>query len=136
MNNVVLGVGSNIDPERNIARVQELLAERFRVLGASRWTRTKPVGNPAQPDFINGAIRLQTGLDQPRLQGALKDIEHRMGRVATNDRFGPRIIDLDIVVWNDRIVDPDFYARDFLRAAVLELMPYLEKREKAEGSAS
>ena len=53
-------------------------------------------------------------------------MEKDLGRVASAERFGPRTIDLDIVVWNGKVVDKDFYSRDYLKESVLELLPDLQ----------
>ena len=123
MNRVVIGVGSNIDPEENIAAAREMVAQEFRFLGASRLRRTAPIGTTDQPHFLNGAFLVETELDRGKLKERLLAIEARLGRVRTPDRSGPRTIDLDPVVFNDEIVDPDYDDRDFLRAAVQELLP-------------
>jgi len=51
----------------------------------------------------------------------LKMLEDQMGRDRSQEKFGPRNIDLDILIWNNAIVDPDYYTRDFLRNSAAEL---------------
>jgi 2-amino-4-hydroxy-6-hydroxymethyldihydropteridine diphosphokinase len=122
MNRVVLGVGSNIAPRRNIEQAAALLGCSQRVVGQSRFVRTAPIGNPAQPDYLNGAFLIETGLDRPALKAALDEVERRLGRAKAADRWGPRTIDLDIVVWNGTIVHADYYRRPFLARAVAEVL--------------
>lgn len=123
MNQAIIGIGSNIEPKRHVAQALEAIAACFRVLGQSPLVHTHPVGRLGQPDFLNGAIRVETALDRDHLKAWLGELENRLGRVRTADKFAPRIIDLDIVVWNGQVVDPDVYDRNFLRQAVRELWP-------------
>jgi 2-amino-4-hydroxy-6-hydroxymethyldihydropteridine diphosphokinase len=83
--------------------------------------KTKPIGIENQPEFTNGAVKIKTSLNQENLTVLLKSIEDQMGRDRTVAKFGPRNIDLDIVVWNGEIVDDDYYTRDFLQNSVREL---------------
>jgi 2-amino-4-hydroxy-6-hydroxymethyldihydropteridine diphosphokinase len=114
----VIGVGSNIEPERNIARARDILAAEHDLLSESTLVRTAPIGYADQPDFLNGAILVRTRLDRRRFVASLKNIESRLGRIRTANKYGPRTIDLDLVVWNGTIVDDDYAARDFLRKSV------------------
>jgi 2-amino-4-hydroxy-6-hydroxymethyldihydropteridine diphosphokinase len=126
MNTAIIGLGSNIDPERNIASARKILAEEFHVLKESTFIRTKPIGYQEQDDFINGSVYLETGLPQEELKHKLKDLEKQLGREASKIKFGPRTIDLDIVIYNGKVVDRDFYEREFLKKAALELIPQLK----------
>ena len=121
MNRVFLGIGSNIDPYRNIERALDCLTKEHRLIRSSSLTVTAPVGFAAQPDFVNGAALIDTDLDLDRFTGCLKDLEQRLGRVKTENRSGPRTIDLDVVIWNHTVVDDDYYKRDFLRKAIDEI---------------
>lgn len=125
MNQVVVGLGSNIDAEKNIAKAKEILRAEFQILRSSQFTTTKPVNAENHPDFINGAMLLETSLSQSELKTRLHDIEESLGRARHSDRSAPRTIDLDIIVWNHLIIDQDFYTRDFLKNSVLELLPKL-----------
>ncbi len=125
MNHVVIGIGSNIEPILNIQKAITLLRERFVLLAKSRFIQTSPVGFIDQDDFINGAVLIQLRLDLDSTKLALRQIEDELGRLRTENKFGPRTIDLDVVVWNQIIIDKDFYTYDFLKHAVLELLPEL-----------
>ena len=57
------------------------------------------------------------------LSEGLKKIEVDMGRIKTSNKQGPREIDLDIIIWNNRVVDNDVYERKFLQNSILELLP-------------
>ena len=125
MNRVVIGVGSNIDPDQNIPRAIDRIRRRHHLLAQSRFVETEPIGPSDQPNFLNGALLVETEMGRDELTGWLKQVEEELGRVRTGDKYGPRPIDLDIVVWNGRVVDDDVYEREFLRQAVLEVLPGL-----------
>ena len=119
---VVIGLGSNIDPEANLEQAVLELKSRFKVSKRSQWTRTKPIGIQDQPDFYNGALLMETELEQQSLKKELKRIEDILGRDRSLPKFGPRSIDLDILIWNKKVVDEDYYERDFLRKGVEEII--------------
>lgn len=121
MNEVIIGIGSNIDADKNISLVLEILNQRFEVVKVSSFIKTKPIGITNQADFTNGAVRIKTKDNQVNLTNHLKEIEDQMGRDRTGPKFGPRCIDLDLVVWNGKIVDDDYYTRDFLQKSVDEV---------------
>ena len=123
---VVIGLGSNIDPEANLEQAVLELKSRFKVSKRSQWTRTKPIGIQDQPDFYNGALLMETELEQQSLKKELKRIEDILGRDRSLPKFGPRTIDLDILIWNKKVVDEDYYERDFLRSGVEEIIPDLK----------
>ena len=123
---VVIGLGSNIDPEANLEQAVQELESRFKVSKRSQWTRTKPIGIQDQPDFYNGALLMETELEQQSLKKELKRIEDVLGRDRSLPKFGPRTIDLDILIWNKKVVDEDYYERDFLRKGVEEIIPDLK----------
>ncbi|WP_346855820.1 2-amino-4-hydroxy-6-hydroxymethyldihydropteridine diphosphokinase [uncultured Draconibacterium sp.] len=121
LNVVIIGIGSNINAETNIAHMFEILKTRVEVLQVSCMVKTKPIGIEDQADFTNGAVKIRTELTIEKLTVLLKSIEDQMGRNRKAPKFGPRCIDLDIAVWNGKIVDKDYYTRDFLRNSVQEL---------------
>ena len=123
---VVIGLGSNIDPVANLEQAVLELKSRFKVSKRSQWIRTEPIGIQDQPDFYNGALLMETELEQQSLKQELKRIEDILGRDRSLPKFGPRTIDLDILIWNKKVVDEDYYERDFLRKGVEEIIPDLE----------
>ncbi len=121
MNICIIGIGSNINAETNISKMLEILKSKVEVIKVSQFLKTKPIGIIDQPDFTNGAVKVKLELNQKKLIVLLKGIEDEMGRDRSNPKFGPRCIDLDIAVWNNEIVDKDYYTRDFLQKSVDEL---------------
>lgn len=122
MNSVIIGIGSNLDAEKNIPKMLDVLEILVEVIKVSTMLKTKPIGIVDQPDYTNGAVKIATDLNIDELTKLLKSIEDQMGRDRTAPKFGPRNIDLDIVVWNGEIVDEDYYTRDFLQKSVAELL--------------
>lgn len=121
MNKCVIGIGSNINPESNIQSAIKILKKEVQVKGISSWTKTTPIGIIDQDDFINGAVKIYTTMNKEKLIRYLKKLEDRLGRDRTLPKFGPRVIDLDVIVWNSEIVDDDYYERSFVKNAVDEL---------------
>lgn len=117
----IIGIGSNIEPERNIAAALLFLRLEHMLIAVSSKVTTKPIGIIEQPDFQNGAVKVSTKLEIGDFKSYLKGIEDRLKRDRTAPKFGPRTIDLDIVVWDQEIIDRDYYERDFLKALVDEI---------------
>lgn len=122
MSTVIIGIGSNINPDENIQKMLTILKQKVNVLKVSNMIKTKPIGIENQPDYTNVAVKIETELNLGDLTSMLKAIEDQMGRDRSAPKFGPRNIDLDIVVWNGEIVDEDYYTRDFLQKSVAELL--------------
>jgi 2-amino-4-hydroxy-6-hydroxymethyldihydropteridine diphosphokinase len=110
-----------MEAEINIPDALKLLAADIEIVQVSQMIRTKPIGIIDQPDFTNGAVRVLTEMDFESLSDYLKRLEDRMGRDRSQPKFGPRNIDLDILIWNNVVVDSDYYTRDFLRESAAEL---------------
>lgn len=121
MNDCIIGIGSNIDADYHIAQMLELLGHYVQIVQVSQMVQTKPIGIAAQPDYTNGAVRILTDMEREELISFLKQLEDRMGRDRSQEKYGPRNIDLDILIWNNQIVDPDYFTREFLRNSAAEL---------------
>lgn len=101
-----ISVGSNLgDPLENCRRAVERLAaeEGIRVTGRSRIYRTKPVGYAAQAWFVNQVVRAATELEPEALLDRLQALEQELGKTAPPVRYGPRVIDLDILLFDRRV---------------------------------
>jgi 2-amino-4-hydroxy-6-hydroxymethyldihydropteridine diphosphokinase len=133
-----VGLGSNLgDPEELIASALELLAgeEGIEVLAVSSLRETDPVGFEDQPRFLNGAAELATELAPRELLERLLAIERRLGRIrGEGPRFGPRTIDLDLLLYGEETVQepgltlphPRLHERRFVLEPLAELDPALE----------
>ncbi|MGO9612534.1 MAG: 2-amino-4-hydroxy-6-hydroxymethyldihydropteridine diphosphokinase [Dissulfurispiraceae bacterium] len=129
---VYLGIGSNIDNrEANCLSSLEHLKKRGIVIRkCSAIYETEPWGIKDQPRFINMAVETETDMSAEKLLDLLKDVEHSMGRKETM-RWGPRVIDLDILFYDDAIVTserlhlphPMLHERDFVLIPLVEIAP-------------
>ncbi len=120
MNSVIVGLGSNVNPQTHIAVAREQLKRYFQVLKESSFKMTPAVGSPKQADYLNGAVLLKTKLDRKNFLAKLKALEKDLGEFP-GDPDRPRVIDLDILVWNGKVIHPDVENRAFLRDFLKEL---------------
>ncbi len=103
-----LSVGSNMGDKldnclNGIAALTE--SGETGLLGVSRFYRTSPVDYTDQDWFVNAAVKIATGLSADALLASLLAIQQRMGRKADTVRFGPRVLDLDILLYDDQVID-------------------------------
>jgi 2-amino-4-hydroxy-6-hydroxymethyldihydropteridine diphosphokinase len=129
----VIALGSNVgEPERQVrAAFDEIAALPYtRLLDKSRLRWTEPVGYQDQPAFVNACALIETALKPRALLDRLLDIEQRHGRVR-EIRNGPRTLDLDIVVYGDKVVaepgltipHPRAHERRFVLEPLVEVWP-------------
>ena len=130
----LIALGSNVNREYNTARALRQLQRdaRWRVRAISPIYRTPAVGGSGpQPDYFNAAVMVETDLPPEALHRALREIEARLGRVRTEDKFAPRTIDLDIVLIQGRqlvlngapIPDPDIFIHPHLAFPLADIAP-------------
>lgn len=106
----LISVGSNIGEKlKNCRKCIDALTATGRcvLIQRSRFYRTEPVGYTAQAWFVNGAVKIRTDLDPWELFEAIKKIERAAGRKTQTIRYGPRIIDLDILLYDEQIIATD-----------------------------
>jgi len=128
INTALILLGSNIDPEENITRALKYIPKLGMVGNRTDFIYTKPLQFEAQPDFLNGALLLHTGLPLEGLHRELKQIELDMGRLRNDNKNAPRIIDLDIITFNGSIADEkDIVQLPFLYDFVKQLQPEIFK---------
>jgi 2-amino-4-hydroxy-6-hydroxymethyldihydropteridine diphosphokinase len=123
MNTVIIGVGSNVEARRHVSQAKNLLSTEHHLLKESTFVLTSAIGFADQPNFLNGAFEIETEMDADAFRAYLKNLENRLGRVRTENKNGPRTIDLDIITWNGQVVNNDYYEREFVKNAVAELAP-------------
>ena len=130
---VYLGIGSNLgDRLATLQQAVDLLHAEpgLHVEASSRVWETDPVGGPDQPDFLNVVIRVSTDLTPVQLLAACNRVEAALGRVR-DVRWGPRTVDIDILLFGDERVDeptltiphPRMGERAFVLAPLLDLDP-------------
>ena len=127
-----IGVGSNIDPQRHIPDALRALRSRFGPIACSPAYRSPPLGFEGE-DFINCAVRLHSGLGAAQLVACLKDLESKAGRRAGRSAPGSRELDLDLLLYGDRVIDregirlprPDVLEYAFVLRPLADLAPGL-----------
>jgi 2-amino-4-hydroxy-6-hydroxymethyldihydropteridine diphosphokinase len=131
-----VGLGANLGPrEQTLRSAVDLLAatDGTDVLAVSELRETEPVGVVDQPLFLNGAVALETTLSPRALLDLLLEVERSLGRIR-EERWGPRLIDLDLLVYGDAVIDepglrvphPRLHERAFALEPLAELDPDLE----------
>ncbi len=132
-----IGLGANLGPrEATLLRAVDLLAAEpgIEVLELSSFRETDPVGVTDQPRFVNGAVAVETVLSPRELLDALLRVERELGRTRDGERWGPRTLDLDLLVFADEVVDeeglrvphPRLHERRFALEPLAELEPDIE----------
>ena len=120
---VCLLLGSNIQPERNLPLAIHKLQDQLTILRISSVWETPPVGS-AGPCFLNAALLAQTPQDQKTLKiQILTPLEAKMGRVRSVDKNAPRPIDLDIILFDEMIIDTTIWLFAHRAVPVAEIQP-------------
>jgi 2-amino-4-hydroxy-6-hydroxymethyldihydropteridine diphosphokinase len=133
---VYVGVGANLgEREATIASAIERLGAEpgIEVTAVSTLRETDPWGPVEQPRYLNGVVELETDLEPTALLAVLLSVERALGRVRTGRRFGPRTIDLDLLVHDGLVLDepsltvphPRLHERRFALGPLAELAPDL-----------
>jgi 2-amino-4-hydroxy-6-hydroxymethyldihydropteridine diphosphokinase len=148
-----IGIGSNVGDRAAFCRraVTELDGTRgIRVEAVSSLYETAPVGGPPQRSFVNLVCRIETVLPPREILAACKRIEEKLGRKPSDIPWGPRLVDLDVLLYGDeKISEPDFEVphplmsrRGFVLVPLLEIdpgvtdpwgQPYADRLEESEG---
>ena len=129
----LLGLGANLgDRLDSLQRAVDMLGDdpSIRIVACSRVWETDPVGRVEQPDFLNVVVRAEVRLDPRELLAACHRVETALGRVRET-RWGPRTIDIDILLYGGRTIDepdlsvphPRMLERAFVLLPLLELDP-------------
>ncbi len=127
-----IGIGSNLGDRKEscLRAIEELQRRGIKVTKRSALYETEPWGVKEQPRFINMVIEAETDQTPRKLLEIIKEIEREIGREETY-RWGPRMIDLDILLYGDLIIDepdlkiphPHMLERDFVLRPLLEIAP-------------
>jgi 2-amino-4-hydroxy-6-hydroxymethyldihydropteridine diphosphokinase len=107
---VYIGIGSNLDDsvEHVVCGIRELAQMKdTECVAHSSLYDSPPMGPPQQPDYINAVVRLRTALEPLALLDGLQAIERAYGRTRGGERWGPRTLDLDILLYGDWQIDND-----------------------------
>jgi 2-amino-4-hydroxy-6-hydroxymethyldihydropteridine diphosphokinase len=121
---IIVSIGSNIHPHKNIVRVISILKRDFNLIRVSSVVETEPYRSSGD-NFLNLAVELITTLPLADIKIHLRKIEAEMGRVRTEDKYAPRPMDLDVIMDGDLLLDDDLWERVFVAVPVAELRPML-----------
>ncbi|MCF7858199.1 MAG: 2-amino-4-hydroxy-6-hydroxymethyldihydropteridine diphosphokinase [Candidatus Cloacimonetes bacterium] len=130
-----LGIGSNLGKKAvNIRKAIDLISKlpKLKVIRTSTIITTKPFGKINQPDFKNCVLELKTEVSPTSLLKRCLEIEEQLGRIR-KEKWGPRIIDIDILLYNDEVIKtkslilphPGLHKREFVLISLNELCPDL-----------
>ncbi|MEO0096429.1 MAG: 2-amino-4-hydroxy-6-hydroxymethyldihydropteridine diphosphokinase [candidate division WOR-3 bacterium] len=132
MERVYLLLGTNLGKlkENLMNAVDELSKNGIKILKKSKIYKTKPWGKKDQPDFLNMAVEAETDFTPEELLQKIKEIEKKLKREKT-EKWGPRIIDIDIIFYGNRIVNepdlkiphPYFFERNFAIIPMADIAP-------------
>ena len=135
MARIFLGIGSNEGDSlelisRAVRGLREIPGVQLEQMASIY--ETEPVG-PPQPKYLNTVVEIATALEPRRLLDALKALERLLGRAPSTQRWGPRVIDLDILLYDDRVLDepalsiphPRMHERRFVLEPLAQLVPDL-----------
>jgi 2-amino-4-hydroxy-6-hydroxymethyldihydropteridine diphosphokinase len=133
MGRVFVAVGSNIEPDSNVSRALRKIKGEVGVRAVSTFYRTPALERPQDPPFANGVIEVGDSLSAPELKKRLRAIEDALGGARSADPYGPRTIDLDLLLYGDVVSDapeltlphPEIHERRFVALPLLELAPEL-----------
>ncbi len=148
-----IAIGSNVGERRSFCRdAVAMLGESpdVNLLAVSSLYETSPVGGPPQRSFVNAVAKIETSLAPNDLLALCKAIEVRLGREPGEMRWGPRVVDLDVLLYDDvKVNDPDLEiphprmtTRSFVLVPLLEIdpevadpwgMPYKAFADEADG---
>lgn len=134
MTTTYIGIGSNVGERASFCRAAVGALDdspEVRVTAASSLYETSPVGGPPQRSFVNLVARLETSLGPRTLLGVCKETERVLGREPSDIRWGPRVVDLDILTFGDEkisdedleIPHPRMTGRRFVLVPLLEIEP-------------
>jgi len=129
-----VSMGSNIDPEENIAQALRALSRAVHITKLSTIYLTEPEDRPEQPMYYNCVMEIETAIPPIELKRRiLRPLEDALGRKRNNDKYAARTIDLDLILYDElmmmttdlMIPDPDIVRRPFLAIPLFELAPGL-----------
>ena len=134
MRRAYVGLGANLgDRADTLARALVLLGEQpsIELVAVSSFRETEPVGYLEQPRFLNAAAAIETSLEPQALLAALLEIERELGRTREGPRYGPRTVDLDLLLVEGVLLDepgltlphPRLHERAFVLEPLVELDP-------------
>lgn len=121
MNTAILMLGSNVHPETNLELALLKLSNYFDIVTQSNMLITEPIGKKYNAEFHNLAIKVLSAEPALDTKLILKEIEKALGRNALSKHLGEITIDIDLIFWNDSLVNEDYKKFDFVKYCVDEI---------------
>jgi 2-amino-4-hydroxy-6-hydroxymethyldihydropteridine diphosphokinase len=135
LHEVYLSLGSNISPEDNLRKAYDALKSHLLIKSVSTAWESPPFGGYG-PNFINAIVVAMTAMEMNELKTrVIRPIEAQLGRIRGLDANAPRPIDLDIVIFADRVVDPNIWDHPYLTVPLAELIPEFQNPLSGESLA-
>ncbi len=123
MHQIILLIGSNIEPQKNIPAALKMLEEVHPFKRCSRIWKTTAFGSKG-PDFLNIAVQTDTSLSMIEYKDqVIKKIETALKRERLPDKNAPRTIDIDIIVFDDNIIDRGIWNKFFITVPLADILP-------------
>ena len=129
---VYLNLGSNIQPETNLPKALKLLREHGEVQQVSSVWESEAVGTTG-PNYLNVCVKFKSTLSQVALiEKVIRTIELQLARLRSDDKFAPRTIDIDIVIFDDRFINQNSWGLAYVLVPLAEIYPYYRNLETGE----
>lgn len=120
---ICLLLGSNIEPEKHLLASIQLLAQHVALVQTSSIWESKAVGSDG-PNFLNAAVLAMTTRDADSLkEQVVRPLEEHLGRVRTRDKNAPRTMDIDIILFDQQVLDPSLWHHAHRAVPVSEILP-------------
>ena len=127
-----LNLGSNIQPEANLPKALEWLSKYGEVQKVSSVWESEAVGTTS-PNYLNVCVKFRSNHSQIALkQQVIKNIEAQLGRQRSEDKFAPRTIDIDIVIFDDEFINEDSWKLAYVIVPLAEIYPTYRNAETGE----
>ncbi len=126
MHTTYLLIGSNIQPQINIQAALKLLRGMYPIIDCSGIWKTTAYGSQG-PDFLNIVVKIESNLDQDAIkEQIIRPIETQLKRERFANKNAPRTIDVDIIIYDEKVIDQGLWNKFFITVPVAELLPQLK----------
>jgi len=132
LNSYLIGLGSNLNPEDNMKEAIRLLGELVTIRSFSSVYQSSAVGSSG-PDYLNSAALIETELPLELLQkNILASIEKQLKRIRSTDKYMDRTIDLDILIYNQTVIDQELWTQAHVAVPAADILPSFKNPETGE----
>jgi len=129
---VYLGLGSNIQPEIYLQKAVRHIGQLLTIKAVSSVWQSEAVGTEG-PDFLNAVLAVSTDLSLDELKSQVTStIEEKLERVRTEDKYAPRTIDIDVLVYKGQVVDPEVWLYAHHAVPMAEIAPSIAHPDTGE----